>query len=110
MSKLTKVTYISADGTKTVIDAKDGDSVMQTAVGNGVAGIVGECGGSMMCATCHVYVDSAFVDQLPAVLEGEDEMLDCTVAERRANSRLSCQIKVGPELNGIIVHTPEQQQ
>ncbi len=107
---MTKVTFISADGIKTVVDAKDGDSLMQTAVNNSVDGIVGECGGSMMCATCHVYVDAAFADRLPPLSDSEDEMLDSTVAERRQTSRLSCQIEIGPDVEGIIVHTPEEQQ
>jgi len=107
---LTKVIFVSADGVKTIIEARDGDSVMHTAVSNGVDGIVGECGGSMMCATCHVYVDEKYLGLLPPRSEGEDEMLDCTVAEQRETSRLSCQIEVGPDIDGIIVHTPEEQQ
>jgi len=107
---MTKVVFVSADGVKTLIDARDGDSLMQTAVNNSVDGIVGECGGSMMCATCHVYVDPAFIDKLPPVSDSEDEMLDNTLAERRENSRLSCQIEIGPDVENIVVHTPGEQQ
>jgi len=105
-----KITYISSDGDQTTIDAADGDSLMQTAIANDIDGIIGECGGSMMCATCHVYVDEAFLDRLPPRSEGEDEMLDCAASERRDNSRLSCQIKAAPEIDGIVVSLPETQQ
>lgn len=82
---------------------------MQTALDNGVDGIVGECGGSAMCATCHVYVDEAFLDLLPPMKEVENEMLECTATERRPNSRLSCQIKLDAVLDGIVVELPETQ-
>jgi ferredoxin, 2Fe-2S len=106
---VTKVTFIAADGAKTVVDAKDGHSIMEVAIAHGIDGIVGECCGSMMCATCHVYVDGAFLDRLAKQSEGEDEMLECAVSERRAHSRLSCQIKVSPQLEGIVLHLPEAQ-
>jgi len=106
---MTKVTYISAGGNTTTVDARDGDSLMQTAVANGVVGIVAECGGAMMCATCHVYVDETFLGKLPPISESEEEMLDSVFSERRKESRLSCQIKVGPEIEGILLHVPEAQ-
>ena len=82
---------------------------MQIAVSAGVRGIVGECGGSAMCATCHVYVDEAFSDQLSTPLETELEMLECTASERLPNSRLACQIKILTKHEGLVVRLPERQ-
>jgi 2Fe-2S ferredoxin len=101
---------IRADGSARVIPAADGSSVMQAITGAGEAGIVAECGGSAMCATCHVYVDDAWVDRLPAPLSNELEMLECTAAERGPTSRLSCQIRMSAELDGLSVRLPERQQ
>lgn len=103
------VTYIDASGTRTQIDVPINDSVMEGAIANGVDGIVAECGGSAMCATCHVYVEEAFLDLLPPVGEVEDSMLDLTASERRGNSRLSCQIRMSQALDGLVVHTPDSQ-
>lgn len=105
-----KVTYVSPTGEKVVINASEGDTLMYTAVANNVGGIIGECGGSMMCATCHVYVEEAYLSRLPAPSEGELELLACVVFDRRENSRLSCQIRVSPEIDGIILTAPERQQ
>ncbi len=105
-----KVTLVAADGQHRTLDVPDGQSLMQAAVAAGVRGIVGECGGSAMCATCHVYVEEAFVERLPAPLETELEMLECTASERRNTSRLGCQIKLRAELDGLVVHLPERQQ
>ena len=88
------VTYISPDGTETTLEARDGDSVMEIAVKNGVKGIVAECGGACSCATCHVYVDDAFVGAMGEVSDLEDDMLDGAESERLPVSRLSCQIKM----------------
>ncbi len=107
---MAQVTLIAADGKTTTLTVPDGHSVMQHAVANGVDGIVGECGGSAMCATCHVYVDAAWVDRLPAPLATELEMLECTASERRSESRLSCQIKMSDALDGLLLRTPERQQ
>jgi 2Fe-2S ferredoxin len=104
------ITFILPDGTPREIDAPVGASVMQVATGAGLPGIVAECGGSAMCATCHVYVDPAWVDRLPAPLGNELEMLECTAAERLPNSRLSCQIKIDASLHGLLVRLPERQQ
>ena len=82
---------------------------MQGATLNGVTGIEGECGGSCGCATCHVYVDENYLDKLDPPSETEDEMLDCTVSPREGNSRLGCQIKASPDLDGITVRLPEAQ-
>ena len=104
------VTLIDAGGASRTLQVPEGQSLMQAAVSAGVRGIVGECGGSAMCATCHVYVDEKFADQLPAPLATELEMLECTASERRPTSRLSCQIKVSAALAGLVVHLPERQQ
>jgi 2Fe-2S ferredoxin len=104
-----KVTYISHEGETTTIDVPVGTSVMEGAVKNGIDGIVAECGGACMCATCHVYVDPAFLDKLPPIDEEQEEMLGATAAERKSNSRLSCQIAMKPEYDGLIVRMPERQ-
>ncbi len=103
-----KITYIAFDGEETTVAAKEGMSVMQTAVNNGVDGIVAECGGACSCATCHVFVEQEWLDKLPEAQSMEQEMLDF-VMNPQPNSRLSCQIKVTPELDGLVVHTPESQ-
>ena len=103
------VTYISYKGETHTVNVPAGTSVMEGAVKNGIDGIVAECGGAMMCATCHVYVDPAFLEKLPPIGEEQEEMLGVTAAERKPNSRLSCQIEMKPELEGLIVRTPERQ-
>lgn len=103
------ITYIQNDGTKVEVDVVVGKRVMQTALATGIDGIVAECGGQAMCATCHVYVDGAFLADLPPMSEEEDEMLDDTVCERTDQSRLSCQIPVTEDLDGLIVRLPETQ-
>jgi len=105
-----QITFIRADGGRQSLEASEGVSVMQVAMGAGIPGIVAECGGSAMCATCHVYVDAAWADRLPAPLGNELEMLECTAAEREPTSRLSCQIKVTAALDGLLVRIPERQQ
>lgn len=104
-----KVTYVAIDGSRCSIDATVGDSVMSTAVRNGVPGIVGECGGNMSCATCHVYVDAEFASRVGPPGDLEDAMLDLGVSDRRDTSRLSCQIALTDALDGLIVTTPEEQ-
>jgi 2Fe-2S ferredoxin len=103
------VTYISHTGETTTIDVPTGTSVMENAVKNGIEGIVGECGGAMLCATCHVYVDPVFLDKLDPIDEEQEEMLGATAAERKPNSRLSCQIRMKPQLEGLIVRMPDRQ-
>ncbi len=103
-------TLISPDGHSTALQAAEGHSVMQTAVSQGVRGIVVECGGSAMCATCHVYVEPAWLDKLEPMLSTEAEMLECTSSERRPESRLSCQIKLTTQLEGLVLRLPESQQ
>ena len=104
-----KVIYIGPDGARREVEARSGDSVMQTALNNDVDGIVGECGGSMMCATCHVYVDEAFLDKVGGRVPGEDMMLEGASCEVMPNSRLSCQIVMSDELDGLTVTLPESQ-
>lgn len=104
-----RVTYIQAGGQSAVIDAAEGISVMQAAVSNGIPGIEAVCGGACACATCHVYVDPAWADRLTPASDDEAEMLACTASERRATSRLSCQIEMTAALDGLVVHTPETQ-
>jgi len=102
--------FIQADGSRRELETPEGASVMQVATGAGLQGIVGECGGSAMCATCHVYVDDAWAGQLPAPLSNELEMLECTASERLPTSRLSCQIKMTAALDGIVLRLPATQQ
>jgi 2Fe-2S ferredoxin len=82
---------------------------MRAALVNGVDGIVAECGGSALCATCHVYVDKQWISRLAAIGDDEDALLDGTACERQANSRLSCQIKITPVLDGLVLLLPERQ-
>ena len=103
------VTYISHTGGTTTIDVPVGTSVMENAVKNGIEGIVAECGGACLCATCHVYVDPAFLPLLDPIDEEQEEMLGATAAERKSNSRLSCQIRMKPEFAGLIVRMPDRQ-
>ncbi len=103
------ISFIHPDGRVEGFEAPAGISLMQAASGFGIAGIVAECGGSAMCATCHVYVDPAWVDKLPAPLSNELELLECTASERLGNSRLSCQIRLSDALQGLVVRLPERQ-
>lgn len=102
------ITYIDHDGTERPIEAKNGETVMETAIKNSVPGIDADCGGACACATCHVYVDEAFMDKVGEPEEMEQSMLD--FAENvQSNSRLSCQITVSDDLDGLKVTTPESQ-
>ena len=105
---MAKITYIQFDGTETVIDVKPGLTVMEGAVKNNVRGIDADCGGACACATCHVFVDEAWVSKTGEKSAMEESMLD--FAENvEPNSRLSCQIKVTEELDGLVVRLPESQ-
>lgn len=104
-----KVTYIEFNGTAHEIDLPVGSSLVEGAVQNDIPGIVAECGGSCMCSTCHVYVDEAFADNLPKKEEEEEEMLEEAVAEIKETSRLSCQLRMTQEMDGIVVRMPESQ-
>lgn len=102
------ITYHQPSGEARTLTVEEGTSVMRAAVVAGVPGIVGECGGQAMCATCHVYVRPG-AEELPPIGEDEDEMLDCTVAERTDRSRLGCQVKVTGDLQGLEVDVPAEQ-
>lgn len=104
-----QVTYIHSDGTRDVVDVEPGTSVMVAATSRGIRGVVGECGGAVMCATCHVYVDSAILDEFEPMEVDEDEMLDEAAAPRRANSRLSCQLVIGEGVDSVVVEVPTLQ-
>lgn len=104
-----KITYRQPDGSAESFDVTSGMSVMEAALESGVEGIVAECGGNAICATCHVYVDAAQVGLLPEMRLDEDAMLDNTASPRAQNSRLSCQLEVSDELDGLVVTVPEEQ-
>ncbi len=103
-----KITYIDSDGKGRVLDAEVGSTVMETAIRNGVPGIVAECGGACSCATCHVHVGEEWKEKVGPPSPMEEDMLDFAF-DVRPTSRLSCQIKVTDELEGLVVHTPAQQ-
>lgn len=104
------ISYFYQDGTNREIEVNPGTSIMRGAVSQGLPGIIGECGGQAMCATCHVYVRSDYLDRLPTMSEDEEEMLEDTAALPDENrSRLGCQIRVGPLLEHIEVDVPEEQ-
>jgi ferredoxin, 2Fe-2S len=104
-----KITFIDHQGNKKVIDIPSGGSLMEAADGEGVPGILADCGGAMACATCHVYVDDNWYDKLPKITEDEQGMIDSLSINPNEKSRLSCQIEVTDELDGFIVTTPEKQ-
>lgn len=103
-----RVTFIDHLGETIVVDARVGDSVMATAKRHGIPGIRGDCGGFMQCATCHVYVDERDLADLPSMEEDEDDMLSGAAADRAPNSRLSCQLVIGPE-SDLRVTLPDRQ-
>jgi len=105
---MTKITFIDASGESRSVDAEIGSTVMESAIRNDIPGIVAECGGSCACATCHVYVDEAWADKLEKAGPLEEDMLDFAY-DVRPNSRLSCQIVVAAELDGLVVTTPAEQ-
>lgn len=103
-----KITYVDAAGTERSVEAEEGSTVMENAIRNGIPGIDAECGGACSCATCHVYVDEAWMDVVGEPQHMEADMLDFAY-DVRPTSRLSCQIRVTPELDGLIVRTPTRQ-
>ena len=105
---MAKIKYIEHNGKEHEIDVANGLSVMEGAIQNDIPGIDADCGGGMACATCHVYVKEDWFNKLPKKTEGEDDMLD-QAYEPGPSSRLSCQIIVSDELNGLVVHLPEKQ-
>ena len=105
---MTKITYITHDNQTHTVEVQNGLTVMEGAVQNDIPGIDADCGGGMACATCHVYVKDEWFDKITPKEEGEEDMLDMAY-EPKKNSRLSCQIIVSDELNGLVVHLPEKQ-
>ena len=103
------ITFIRPDNRSESIEARIGESAMLAAMRHGVGEIVAECGGNAMCATCHVYVDDNWIGCLAAMSEEEDALLDGVAAERLAGSRLSCQIKIEQDLDGLVLRLPERQ-
>lgn len=107
---MVQITYVDLSGESITLDLPIGWSLMQGAVANGIDGIIGECGGSCVCATCHCYVDESRIDELVPPSDDELELLSGVAAERRFNSRLSCQIKASAELDGLLIMVPETQE
>ena len=103
-----KITYVEHNGTNHTVDVQNGLTVMEGAVQNSIPGIDADCGGSMACATCHVYVKEDWFDKINKKNEGEDDMLD-QAYEPKKNSRLSCQIIVSDDLDGLVLDMPEKQ-
>jgi ferredoxin, 2Fe-2S len=105
---MTKLTFIAFDGTRIDVDAVNGSTVMENAIRNQVPGIEAECGGACACATCHVYVEDGWAEKTGKPAAMEEDMLDFAF-DVRPTSRLSCQIKVKDDLNGLVVSIPERQ-
>ena len=103
-----KITYIEHNGKSHVVDVPNGLSVMEGAVQNNIPGIDADCGGSMACATCHVYVKDEWFNKTGKIIDAEQDMIDMAHQPKK-NSRLSCQIVVSKDLEGLIVTTPEKQ-
>ena len=104
---MAKITYIENSGEKHIVEVQKGLTVMEGAVANNIPGIDADCGGGMACATCHVYVKDEWFNKINKKTEGEDDMLD-QAYEPKKNSRLSCQIQVTDEIDGLEVHLPEK--
>lgn len=102
------ITYVDVDGARRTIEAAPNATVMEVALKNDVPGILGECGGACACATCHVYIDDDWMERVGPAEDMEQGMLDFAF-DVRENSRLSCQIFMTPELDGLVVHTPSRQ-
>ena len=105
---MAKITYIDFEGKSRTIEVENGLSVMEGAIQNDIPGIDADCGGSMACATCHVYVEENWLDKLPKAEDGEIDMIDMA-SEPKKNSRLSCQLIVSDELDGLLITTPAKQ-
>ncbi len=103
-----KITYITTDATEHTVEVQNGLTVMEGAVQNDIPGIDADCGGGMACATCHVYVKEEWLDKLPTKEDGEEDMLDMAF-EPKKNSRLSCQLVVSDDLDGLTVDIPSKQ-
>ncbi|SCW75568.1 ferredoxin, 2Fe-2S [Sphingobium faniae] len=103
-----RITFINANGTQTEVEAKIGESVMRAALDHGVEGLSAECGGCLSCATCHAYVGEDWVERLPEPSEEEKVMVECAI-DVRATSRLTCQIEVTDDMDGLTVEIPASQ-
>jgi len=103
-----QITFINAQGERKVVDAAVGDTLMQAALGGGVDGVAAECGGCLSCATCHTYISDEWADRLPAASEDEKVMIDCAM-DVRPTSRLSCQVAITEDMEGLEVEIPESQ-
>ena len=101
-----KVIYITPKGERHEVEVEIGYSVMEGAINNNIEGIVAECGGACACATCHSYIDEAWTEKMPAMDDMEDSMLEAAY-DRRANSRLTCQLEMNEDWDGLIVHVGE---
>ena len=104
-----KITYIEHNGTKHEVEVAEGLTVMEGAVSNNIPGIDADCGGACACSTCHVYVDPGWIEKLPKKQDMEIDMLDFAFEPNEERSRLTCQIKVTAELDGLVVQMPEKQ-
>ncbi len=105
---MVKITFIDVEGTSRTVEAEEGSTVMENAIRNGIPGIEAECGGACACATCHVYVAEEWTSVVGEPAPMEEDMLDFA-SDVRSTSRLSCQIRMRPELDGLVVHTPSKQ-
>ena len=103
-----KIIFITPDGIRHEVQADNGYSVMEAAINNNIEGIVAECGGACACATCHSYIDEAWLDKMPEMDDMEDSMLDAAY-DRRDSSRLTCQLEIKDEWDGLIVHVAENE-
>jgi 2Fe-2S ferredoxin len=103
------VTFINPDDSKVELDVEIGQSLMRAATAHGIDGIVGDCGGGLTCATCHVLVQEEFLPHTPEITPNDDQMLDFTAMERSSNSRLSCQLVMTDDLDGLVVRIADPQ-
>ncbi len=106
---MTVIHCIEPGGERRTLSAADGTSLMQAMVSAGLGNVIGECGGAAMCATCHVYVEEPWLAALEPMSEAESDMLEATASPRQANSRLSCQLRLRPELDGLVIRLPDTQ-
>ena len=109
MGDIVTVHLVEADGTRRTVEGRSGQSLMRAAVSNGIEGIAADCGGCMTCATCHVFIDEAWLERVGPPSAEEDSMLDFTAVPRRSASRLSCQVVLEPRLDGLVAGLPETQ-
>lgn len=106
---MVRITFVEPGGTERAVEAQPGTCLMRAAIDNGVDGMMADCGGELSCATCHAWIDPAYVDKAQPASEEEREMLECAVAEVRPNSRLACQVILTDALDGMRVELPDRQ-